>query len=284
MCRFDALTRRMSFRAVVPGICVQSWFRSRSSSFPPPAPSPWPVHPAATAMTSTTAVNRCRVPLPRSTVPPTLLFETKSTSRSQAQFITHEVRRPCGACPSSCGGAGPDRCGRLQHRSKRASSTQGETQIGQALVRPPFPADLDEGGATQTARWRSCPASPCTAWTWASGWPGNGSPRCGRPWRRGSASAWRPSAHPARRRPGPGGAGHARRTAPGACERLREGCCGPLGRRPGPDVPRGHVEALPDGSEVKLGVFLSNTKSRRAKLTVDKLAVLADLGLKWTAS
>ncbi|WP_211265854.1 hypothetical protein [Actinacidiphila oryziradicis] len=49
--------------------------------------------------------------------------------------------------------------------------------------------------------------------------------------------------------------------------------------RPGPDVregsvtvPRGHVEALEDGSgEVKLGVFLSNTKSRRAKLTADKL-------------
>ncbi|MFF4291512.1 Helicase associated domain protein [Streptomyces sp. NPDC001633] len=48
-------------------------------------------------------------------------------------------------------------------------------------------------------------------------------------------------------------------------------------------VPRAHVEALPDGSEVKLGVFLSNTKSRRAKLTVDKLAVLASLGLEWAA-
>ncbi|MFJ1878654.1 DEAD/DEAH box helicase [Streptomyces chartreusis] len=46
-------------------------------------------------------------------------------------------------------------------------------------------------------------------------------------------------------------------------------------------VPRGHVEALPDGSEVKLGVFLSNTKSRRAKLTADKLAALAGFGLDW---
>ncbi|MFH8701966.1 helicase associated domain-containing protein [Streptomyces chartreusis] len=46
-------------------------------------------------------------------------------------------------------------------------------------------------------------------------------------------------------------------------------------------VPRGHVETLPDGSEVKLGVFLSNTKSRRAKLTADKLQALADLGLDW---
>lgn len=46
-------------------------------------------------------------------------------------------------------------------------------------------------------------------------------------------------------------------------------------------VPRAHVETLPGGSEVKLGVFLSNTKTRRAKLTADKLAVLAGLGLEW---
>ncbi|MFC5204315.1 Helicase associated domain protein [Streptomyces kaempferi] len=46
-------------------------------------------------------------------------------------------------------------------------------------------------------------------------------------------------------------------------------------------VPRGHVEALPDGSEVKLGVFLNNSKSRRTKLTADKLAALAALGLNW---
>ncbi|MFF9352782.1 helicase associated domain-containing protein [Streptomyces sp. NPDC014734] len=49
-------------------------------------------------------------------------------------------------------------------------------------------------------------------------------------------------------------------------------------------VPRAHVEQLPDGTEVKLGVFLSNTKSRRAKLTVDKLATLAGLGLEWAAT
>ncbi|MFD0296440.1 helicase associated domain-containing protein [Streptomyces sp. NPDC127061] len=49
-------------------------------------------------------------------------------------------------------------------------------------------------------------------------------------------------------------------------------------------VPRAHVEALPDGSEVKLGVFLSNSKSRRAKLTADKLQALAALGLEWAAA
>ncbi|WP_432038637.1 Helicase associated domain protein [Streptomyces cucumeris] len=46
-------------------------------------------------------------------------------------------------------------------------------------------------------------------------------------------------------------------------------------------VSRSHVEVLPDGAEVKLGVFLSNTKSRRGKLTADKLQALADLGLAW---
>ncbi|MEU3295753.1 Helicase associated domain protein [Streptomyces longwoodensis] len=46
-------------------------------------------------------------------------------------------------------------------------------------------------------------------------------------------------------------------------------------------VPRAHVERLEDGSEVKLGVFLSNTKTRRAKLTVDRLTALANLGLDW---
>ncbi|MGW6842162.1 helicase associated domain-containing protein [Streptomyces sp. NPDC054958] len=46
-------------------------------------------------------------------------------------------------------------------------------------------------------------------------------------------------------------------------------------------VSRAHVEALPDGAEVKLGVFLSNTKTRRAKLTPDKLQALAALGLPW---
>ncbi|MET7922257.1 helicase associated domain-containing protein, partial [Streptomyces avermitilis] len=48
-------------------------------------------------------------------------------------------------------------------------------------------------------------------------------------------------------------------------------------------VPRGHVERLEDGTEIKLGVFLSNSKSRRAKLTADKLQALAALGLNWAA-
>lgn len=49
-------------------------------------------------------------------------------------------------------------------------------------------------------------------------------------------------------------------------------------------VPRAHVERLEDGTEVKLGVFLSNSKSRRAKLTADKLQQLAALGLDWAGA
>ncbi|MFF4181236.1 Helicase associated domain protein [Streptomyces sp. NPDC001750] len=46
-------------------------------------------------------------------------------------------------------------------------------------------------------------------------------------------------------------------------------------------VPRGHVERLVDGTEVKLGVWIMNQKGRRAKLTPDKLIALAELGLEW---
>ncbi|WP_327209301.1 Helicase associated domain protein [[Kitasatospora] papulosa] len=51
-------------------------------------------------------------------------------------------------------------------------------------------------------------------------------------------------------------------------------------------VPRAHIETVViDGQEhgVKLGVFLTNSKTRRAKLAADKLAVLAALGLDWAA-
>ncbi|WP_331735253.1 Helicase associated domain protein (plasmid) [Streptomyces sp. NBC_01166] len=51
-------------------------------------------------------------------------------------------------------------------------------------------------------------------------------------------------------------------------------------------VPRAHIETvIVDGKEhpVKLGVFLTNSKTRRAKLAADKLAVLAALGLEWAA-
>ncbi|KUF19303.1 helicase [Streptomyces silvensis] len=49
-------------------------------------------------------------------------------------------------------------------------------------------------------------------------------------------------------------------------------------------VPRGHVEAVViDGQEHqhKLGVWISNTKSRRDKLTHDQRTALAELGVEW---
>ncbi|MFE9890630.1 Helicase associated domain protein [Streptomyces scopuliridis] len=46
-------------------------------------------------------------------------------------------------------------------------------------------------------------------------------------------------------------------------------------------VPRGHTEHLEDGTPVRLGVWLSNQKSRRDRLTEQQLAALAQLGLEW---
>jgi hypothetical protein len=44
------------------------------------------------------------------------------------------------------------------------------------------------------------------------------------------------------------------------------------------------VEQLPDGTEIRQGVWLSNTKSRCGKPSTDKLAALAALGLEWVAT
>ncbi|MFD3976266.1 helicase associated domain-containing protein, partial [Streptomyces cyaneofuscatus] len=46
-------------------------------------------------------------------------------------------------------------------------------------------------------------------------------------------------------------------------------------------VARSWSEELPDGTAVRLGVWLSNVKSRRAKLTGEQLQRLAGLGLEW---
>ncbi|GAA0454045.1 DEAD/DEAH box helicase [Streptomyces olivaceiscleroticus] len=90
--------------------------------------------------------------------------------------------------------------------------------------------------------------------------------------------------------PAPKATGKGRRSGSGAFERgvaalrqykARTGSVGPISRS--------HVEVLEEGwdgdggaaAEVRLGVFLSNTKSRRAKLSDAQLAQLADLGLDW---
>ncbi|MFE7245229.1 helicase associated domain-containing protein [Streptomyces sp. NPDC057580] len=46
-------------------------------------------------------------------------------------------------------------------------------------------------------------------------------------------------------------------------------------------VGRADVEELPDGTSVRLGIFLSNQKTRRHRLTEQQLAALANLGFHW---
>ncbi|WP_189285649.1 helicase associated domain-containing protein, partial [Streptomyces anthocyanicus] len=48
-------------------------------------------------------------------------------------------------------------------------------------------------------------------------------------------------------------------------------------------VGRAHIEELPDGSAIRLGVFLSNQKARRDRLDADQRAALAELGYTWAA-
>ncbi|MFF7975927.1 Helicase associated domain protein [Streptomyces sp. NPDC007905] len=50
------------------------------------------------------------------------------------------------------------------------------------------------------------------------------------------------------------------------------------GQRP---VPRKAVETLPDGTETKLGIWYSNTKTRRDKLDAEQLTALRELGMEW---
>lgn len=110
-----------------------------------------------------------------------------------------------------------------------------------------------------------------------------GNRKSGRPWRRGNANAWRPSASSpcprSRKRPPRPPRGPLARSS-GVWRQLAQY----KDRTGSVTVLRAHVEQLPDGTQVKLGVFLSNTKSRRGKLTADKLQQLADLGLEWAAA
>ncbi|WP_053726775.1 DEAD/DEAH box helicase [Streptomyces sp. WM6378] len=46
-------------------------------------------------------------------------------------------------------------------------------------------------------------------------------------------------------------------------------------------IPRGHEETLPDGTVVKLGIWYSNTKTRRAGLSHTQRSALAQLGVDW---
>ncbi|WP_434587090.1 Helicase associated domain protein [Streptomyces sp. A5-4] len=47
------------------------------------------------------------------------------------------------------------------------------------------------------------------------------------------------------------------------------------------NVPRTHVEAV-DGVEIKLGIWISNLRSRRAKLPPERIEALNQLGMRWS--
>ncbi|MGW7360400.1 Helicase associated domain protein, partial [Streptomyces sp. NPDC054802] len=49
-------------------------------------------------------------------------------------------------------------------------------------------------------------------------------------------------------------------------------------------VPRKAVEVMPDGTETKLGIWYSNTKSRRDKLDQEQLDALRKLGVDWVGA
>ncbi|MGW9030960.1 helicase associated domain-containing protein [Streptomyces sp. NPDC055722] len=46
------------------------------------------------------------------------------------------------------------------------------------------------------------------------------------------------------------------------------------------DVPRSHVEKV-DGAQHALGVFIANSRSRKAKLAAARIAELSALGMRW---
>ncbi len=56
-----------------------------------------------------------------------------------------------------------------------------------------------------------------------------------------------------------------------------------IGREGRTVVARAHLEELPDGTVIKLGVFLSNQKARRDRLDAEQRAALAELGYTWAA-
>ncbi len=89
------------------------------------------------------------------------------------------------------------------------------------------------------------------------------------------SGAWnRPPCNQAENRPAASGA-FERGVAALAQYKARTGSVGPANRS--------HIEVLPDGSEVRLGVLLSSIKTRRAKLSAQRLQALADLGIEWPA-
>ncbi|MET7520633.1 helicase associated domain-containing protein, partial [Streptomyces sp. NPDC005480] len=47
------------------------------------------------------------------------------------------------------------------------------------------------------------------------------------------------------------------------------------------NVPRKHIEQLDDGQEVKLGMWIDNTRRRATKLSIERRADLDQLDMHW---
>ncbi|GGN81453.1 hypothetical protein GCM10011579_068050 [Streptomyces albiflavescens] len=73
------------------------------------------------------------------------------------------------------------------------------------------------------------------------------------------------------------------KAAPGAFERGLQALQQYKARTGSVTVPRGHIERLEDGTDIRLGVWLTNTKTRRAKLNDEQRQALAQLGCGWAA-
>ncbi|MFF8595141.1 helicase associated domain-containing protein [Streptomyces sp. NPDC015220] len=138
------------------------------------------------------------------------------------------------------------------------------TRIGAPTGRPPGNATTPHYASwcAKRARPTCCPASPSTAWTSQVAGPATQGGGLGHS---GGRSARAPGGH--RRRARVTGAGSIRQALQHGCEHLRARHCRPRAVRGAHRHCRAHVEVLPDGTGVRLGVFLSNSKSRRARLT-----------------
>ncbi|TVZ76915.1 helicase associated protein [Streptomyces sp. BK340] len=81
--------------------------------------------------------------------------------------------------------------------------------------------------------------------------------------------------------PADGGAGKAVGKVSVAFERGMAALAQYIAREGRTVVGRAHVEELPDGTSIKLGVWVSNTKSRRDKLSAQQSEALRGLGMQW---
>lgn len=189
------------------------------------------------------------------------------------------ARAASGKTPSA-----PQRGGHSWRRSTRTGTARGHS-TGNATTAS------SRTWSTPTASCRPSSRVSCSrATTWASGSHGNARRAPGRncpPSSRSASPGWAcsrlrrrlPPRRPRGRRRGPSKAQQAFQRGVQALAQWVER----EGQRP---VPRGAIEEIAVDGEtepvtVKLGVWVSNTRARRDKLSAEQLAALAALGVDW---